>query len=460
MKRGARAALRLAGVIAATALLLVAIAFAVNVRDEAPTARARDLGQFILLDVAPTQNAYLALIGLAAPASDPPIAEGLRIVADHDALMALPPRQRLERLERPWQSPPDALRIVGRFPETCSAVELTCLHAAQTRGSSILSQVKANAELINRYRAATRLPLFEDVVHMTPLAVPPMLNGTGPRRLLLLKAAVDLREGNAEEAIVFLADDIAFWRRAVASGPSLITMLLAARALDDDVALVAELLGDGAFDPQPHASVLRQMLRPLDEMRGFARTVARTFQESVLFAHELFDPAMAVGEAPWYTQVESRMQLWFYLPRATVNRVAETATVVQENGTLLEHCSNTRRLEDRLAAYADVGVDWLFNPMGKWWIATGVDHATYGTNRLCDVANGFALVRAQLEIRLALPSHSVSAFLAARPELGNMYTGQPFEWSEGARVLSFTRLSGGQFREAPLVRVSLPTRTP
>ena len=449
-------------------LLALATPVAINLVDEAPTPAALELSQPVRATLPPTQNSYLGIVGFEAPEREDPIATGERIVAGHALGAAADPsgRQRAGDLRAAFSArfSSDRVRFVRTIDAVCEGPVGHCLDDAMQHREQVLAMVDANPILVSRYTALRRLAGYANVAQPDIyqwLLVPDSFHAT--TRLLLVRAALDAQSARADVAIAFLVDDIAFWRRVLASGGPLYDTLLASGTIGTDAALLSEIIALPGIEIAPYADKLRRALQPLRAADyDFADTYRREFASRRAARR---DPANLrhVADDEVLDAVPHWIAPLFYRTQATLNRRArifEGLTTLARGGPR-GFARNREQFRALVRQLGEPDLDWIYNPLGKLVVASEGDPID-ALGRLFDQAVYLDLVRAQLEIALRkVPDAEVAAFLARDSTLRNPYDEQPFGWDGASRTLSFEPAIGSSresgYTEVTLAPASLPS---
>ncbi|MDE2137853.1 MAG: hypothetical protein KGJ68_10485 [Gammaproteobacteria bacterium] len=429
-----------AGSLALAALLLVALAFGINWRDEPLSPQARALLALPPDPFRPEDNIYIAMAGFTAPSGASVSAAGRSRIERYnerlDAVLHNPSAQALDSLTRP---DPGQLLFVGQadfvHPLSGSVWSEVAAHRAD-----IEALIARNAELCQRYQALERLPGYYETARPSYLA-PPVYVPTEVRYLFLESTALRLRSGSAgeqREALSELSADIALWRRVLTGEGLLVSKMLALAYLQSDFLLLADLIAD------PHAEVPvgegdAQLVAPLFANGDYAldKAFAAEFrvQASLLEQTQYLytigwnpKPAGANLERSGLDRLGSAVSGHFFKLNATVNLFAQLVQRLDSIAPGPQVAATDRKLADTsFTAWSAVGV---YNPIGK--LLAGIA-APMGVNyplRAWDAAALQRLVRAGYEIRRRrTPSADIPAFLAQHPEWAtHPGDGRPFVW--------------------------------
>ena len=424
-------------------LLLVGL---VNLRDEELTPEAQALAEFQRPPLPEGQNAYLALVGFDAPMGVDPIAAGIQVVTEHEVSSVTDPlgAKRVERIANAgaWPVRDGHLKFVGDTSTMCDPISKPCLQPSPTDAKQLRAMAEANKQLIARYLDLQHMTGYANTSVPDPLQPMPSGGWRQTRNLLLTQASLDGLSGKEDQALAFLAADLAFWRRVLGTDSQMIDEMIAVRVLASDLALLSELIATPSFDVREHMAQLRRMLAPLTPAeRNAGRMFKREFASWARLIVVNHEGATRSEDNDWANRYASRL-LW--KKSASLNDAARFFTLLQ---TLGSHppadFSRLRRELEIASKMSGPGIAWTYNPIGKMLVRIGVPAYPDFVARVFDLAAYVQLVRAQLEVRLAaLPSESVPAFLAsAGPEARNAYSDQPFNWDAANRMLSFEPMS-------------------
>ena len=142
--------------VAALAVLLVAVAVALNATDEPLNAAASTMGEPRAAGVPDVQNGYLAVIGMAAGDGEDGAAYAAAWLAEARAAA---------REQRPEK--PVAVKRAQR-PAWCDPSQTACLAVAQDNAASITAQLSDFKEDIYRYDRLLAAPAYEEILDYRP----------------------------------------------------------------------------------------------------------------------------------------------------------------------------------------------------------------------------------------------------------------------------------------------------
>ena len=310
----ARIARLAAAILAAAAVSALSLAVMINLRDGEISAEARAMAHYELPAIAADGNAYIALLGLDAPSRIDPLAEGMRLAAEHDTARFADPfaRQRAPQQERegdPDQD--DRLAFAGDLDAACDIFSEPCLPFALARDHAVRDLYAKNFLLIDRYREARRLPGFAAVAIADKGRADIERGNLGRvHAVLLTVAALDAQQAHAAEACSFLQADGDFWRRVLSGAATLGDKLSAFRALAENARLASELVASPVFDASACATALRGLLAPLTGAQlSLADAFRMAFVPAVRMLASWPDAAISVEPESWAIDQSQRRGL-------------------------------------------------------------------------------------------------------------------------------------------------------
>ncbi len=374
----ARVARLAAWALAALVVCALAAAVLINLRDPEVSPQAREMARFALPAMAAEGNAYVFLLGLSAPPSVDPLAEGQRLAAERDAALSADPfaRQRPPHEEREADAEHDEhLTFTGDLDAGCDIFTEPCLPFARARNGAVRALFTGNRLLIDRYEQAGRMPGFAAVPIADKRRADIEHRYLGRvHAVLLTVAALDAQQENADEACAFLQADGAFWRRVLSGAGTLGDKLSAFRALAEDARLASELIASKAFDAAACGSLLRTLLAPLTATElSLADAFRMAFVPMVRMLASWPDPAISVEPESWAERHLKETPLYdlFYRRNASINRSAELYAAIA--ALAAQPTSRFIAARDTFVAdssdLASVGPSWIYNPLGKALIA-------------------------------------------------------------------------------------------
>jgi hypothetical protein len=429
-----------AGSLALLALLLFALLFAINWRDEPLTPEARALLTLPPNTLKPDDNIYVAVAGFAAPAGASMISAGQSRIEYYnerlDAVLHDPSAQAVESLSL---KDPHALEFQGqaRFVPPLSASLWQEIPAHHAEIEALRAQ---NGELYERYLALARMSGYYETARASYLA-PILFVPTEVRYFFLDDTVLRLRSGGAREqraALDALIADVGLWRRVLTGQGALITKMLAVAYLQSDYLVLGDVIADG-HSAVPVGPDDADNTAPLFALEDFALgpafaaefRVQATLLEQTEYLYTVgWAPQDARTLAPrsWTDRLGSEVSGHFFKHNATVNLFAAQAGRLMDVKPGPGVAAASRKLADSsLKAWSLVGA---YNPIGKLLAGIAAPAGVSYQLRAWDAAALQRLVRAGYEIRRQrIAPAGVPAFLSQHPEWStHPGDGRPFLW--------------------------------
>jgi hypothetical protein len=395
-------------------LMLLAIAYAINMRDEPLTPRVLALRQPPYNPYRPEENLYVALVGFDAPAGESVIAAGqARIDRYNGELEAL--------LRDPWavqseQPDPRSLQFKGKFqfPQPANSY----WNEIPPRRQEVEKLLADNRELYERYLALHQLRGYFQTARPSILA-PMAYVRTDARKLFLASVVLRMRSDDArarQQALADLEDDLRLWRIMLAADGTFASKMVAIAYLHAGEQLLADAIADpqssvpvGADDAQAVAPLF-----PLDDWNiGNVCPGEFRVQQTILAQ----DRAMALsGWAPpdsgWLQRFSNRIGYHFLKINATENLFAEQADRLTRAAAPGAAGSAAAAADNPFATIRAV-----YNPTGKF-LAAIIEPFYYGyPARAWDGAAFQRLLRLSYEIRRQrIEAAAIPAFMKQHPE--------------------------------------------
>jgi hypothetical protein len=433
-----------AGSLVLAALLLFALAFAINWRDEPLTPQARSLLTPPANSLKPEDNIYLAMAGFTAPSGVSVTGTGQARIERYnerlDAVLHDPSAQALAALNAP---DPQALMFAGQA-EFVHPLSGSVWNEVAAHRADIEALIAQNAELYQRYQALERLPGYCETARPSYLA-PQVYVPTEVRYLFLEGTALRLRSGSAgeqREALSELLADIALWRRVLTGEGLLISKLLSLAYLQSDLLVLADLIADSQAQlpvGEADAEVVAPLFAPGDFSLAAAFAAELRVQASLLEQTQYLytiawspQPAPAGVERGALDRLGSAVSGHFFKLNATVNLLAQQVQRLDSIAPGPGIAATDRKLSDSSStAWSAVGV---YNPIGRLLAGLAAPMGVNYPLRAWDVAALQRLVRAGYEIRRRqIAKADIPAFLSQHPEWAtHPGDGRPFVWNPDA----------------------------
>jgi hypothetical protein len=439
----------------ALALLLAAIGFAINARDEELSPRAKALLAPPPNPYKAEDNIYLALAGFDAPSGSSITAAGqARIDQYNEKAAALP----FDLAAASEPTVPGRLTFNGDVT-FCQPLTASPWRDIPPHRDDVERLIADNAELYERYQGLPRLAGYYDTARPSYLA-PTVSKVQGPRKLLLARVVLRLRSDDPalrRAALSELNDEIQLWRRVLTGHGDLISKMVAIVYLQGDYLLLADFIADaGAVVPTgPADGDALVPLFPLSDW-NIADAFRFEFQGQDYMFRDLAARSsrglISQDESPW-ARISNWLGAPFYKLHATENLFAEG------DGELIAVTPvdpiNTPQIRKWAAdpGPGSSGVRLVYNPVGKIlstiWRPALEDYPL----RAFDGAAFQRMVRLSYEIRRQrIPVADIPGFMREHPEWAtHPGGGRPFRWDPNIRELRLQTLA----HESPDRRFSI-----
>ena len=409
-------------------LAIVALAFAlvVNLRDEPLVGEAAELMKAPAASVPKEQNAFYYVVGFEAPLKEDPHKAGLAWL---DALDTTQQKLLSGGAEAPWPPQPRGLAKIEAY---CIPEKASCIRWLKdtTEGRPALAD---HAPIVARYRRVLAYPAYAEATDPRLYSYPlPRYVAFGTaQRFLLLDIAQRLERGEIDEALAALRDEIAFDRRMLAGSRTLLHKMIAAAELQRAAVFASDVLATYRKEIGPRAATLAQALKPLtaDE-----RALAPALRTDFVVAATSLEPRRLRAE-DLGLRVDTRLVRPFYQHRATVNmiyRLTQAWSAV-DNVPASELGVAMIRAKEAEPQFSARGA--IYNPVGKALFFNNLPQLTASFERVHDTDALVRLVGLQAEIVAQdVKADDVPAFAKRMPD---PYTGKPFAWNADKLQLSF-----------------------
>lgn len=430
------------GSLALAALVLFALAFATNTRDEPLTSQAQALLQLPSDPTRPEDNIYLAMRGFDAPAGQSVTAAGEARIEHYnqgiDALLRDPTPARVATLRA---HDPHRLAFRGDL-SFLHPLEGSVWSEAEEHRQEIEKLLDDNSELYRRYLELLPMRGYHETARASEF-VPFPSAPNEVRKLFLAAIALHMRSVFARERERALADlegDVQLWRVVLTAGGALPSKMLSIAYLQSDYLLLADLIADSQALPggEPEADFLVPVFDLKDwdigsafaaEYRMTASALRRTdeLSSSTLGA----DGAQHGGFRTWLTRTENRITGHFLKINATENlfarQTARQMLAAADPGKSRESTREAWLLEDQSVWTLPLS----YNPVGKVLAAVATPAYDNYPRRAWDAAALQRLVRVGYEIRRRrIDAAGIPGFLQGHPEWStHPADGRPFLWT-------------------------------
>jgi hypothetical protein len=449
-------------------VLLAAALLLVNARDERLSTEAQAMLAPPQARYPDSENLFVLLAGLDAPAGESPLTAGQaniaayrRVVTEHVPLAGVPSAEvgRMPRAARLTMT----TDLPGWDPLTSSVWE-----RSREAHAEIAAWKSANRVLLDRYAALAACRGYEE----EPLRSSIELYYTVPRslRALYLASIADAVQSGGEAqrtaAIASLAADAVLWQRMLQGEGTLASKMIATAYLHADFVLLADMIEDRSVPPDQIKNGAAALLQPWPveswkigkvfraEYRRWSAEVRDASEDPEHFLH-------GMNIAPdWVQRRSTDFGRPFLKPNATRNlqlRILEPLIALAEDDPV--HYPQSARAYgdwyDRLTWKRFPAV--LYNPVGKSLLYLGGAGFLDYPLRAYDVAAFQRLVVLSYQLRAhEVAPAEVPGYMAAHPECSTHPVERlPFAWDAQAaeiRVIPRARQPPGRRFAIRIVR--------
>lgn len=423
------------GLFAAIAIAYLAL-LAINWRDEPPSA---DVLRFQAMErarpvVADADNAFVYLLGFAAPAGDDPVALGAKRYAWIERFPAHGGSEaRMPGADAPHVRKPPI--------EGCgAAADDVCARALREHPEVVDVLIADEAVALERYGELLTRVQWREVLYSDARQPMPRYNlAFDAQRVYLLQAWRLARQGDAGGVRQHLDADLRFWRNVLASSELLFTKAIAAGAIRRHFALgnlmLRELPATAQASAVPPAWRETMTTAELSMTRAFAGEWR--FSNAFTMQH----PNAAALSLLSRGRIADALAKPLYQPQATSNlraarfaRLAEASELpAGERAHAIDDLVRRWRSERRLfRAYNAVGNLFALEPELSYSDYVRSVGDLEGLRRA-------TVLGADLRAQSIAPGDVPAAIGAA--ELRNPYNAKPFGWNAQQRAITFTGLA-------------------
>lgn len=435
------------GCLVLVGLLLFAVAWIINLRDEPLTREARALLVPPPNPYAPGDNIYVALAGLDAPPGESVTAAGLARIERFNHQVDVSSRDgRPQALaELATQADEPRLEFKGDIG-FCAPLDRSVWADAPAHRTDIARLLGDNAELYRRYVGLHRLPGFYETAQPSMTAPPVYLSANPVRKLFLADVALRLRNGEPRperRALAELTDDVRLWRAVLTGRGALISKMIAVAYLQGDYLVLADLIADsqasvpvGATDAD---TVVPQF--PVGDW-NIGSTFAEEFRFETATLEQLQQASLKGFTVPERYAGDILLQSWnrlanvagahFFKLHATENLFASNAARLIASAAVdpTAFAARRRQLPESPSAPEHPWAALSYNPVGKTLFSIAAPGLAGYAPRAWDGAALQRLVRLSYELRRQeIKAADIPAFLEQHPEWStHPGDGRPFLW--------------------------------
>jgi len=451
--------LALAGLLIVAYLVLVGI----NWRDQPPSQAATRLMKLSAsqsarqLAIADQDNAYVYMMGFSADPAQEPQALGVkRIALAQAALQKNPVDSPKDVFDKEHDFKPQRSADLQALLKTCStAVDAPCLKALNSGDKTLADWLTSEPLLLERYKALlTRTAYVQRLPFQMNTPFPPYLKVQEGQKLLLVQAWQLAAQGDAAGVNKLLTQDISFWRQNLAASDSLITKMLASRAVQRNFVwghailrrLPPALMTQGL--PQQWRAPMSDAERAmLPSLTGEWRVSNSIFQHAKAGGTTALPEMNGTLNNRLFTSIfKSLLQ-----PQDSSNKFAERLTA--SDAALQVPYAQYPAAVARAQSLWDIKAEEseflffarrLYNPVGEFFLTFASWDPIWYAVRLSDLEGLRRMAVLSTELRSQRAAAGDMAQKLAEAPARNPYTGQPFVWDASTKTVVFTGLEKGE----------------
>jgi len=381
-------------------------------------------------------NAWLAMLGINAPAGASPVASGEKQIREIEKAIK-DGKSTVEVMSESLANKSE-LTFKGKLPPFYGKEKRGIMAYATTHPAEVISLCRDNAELLRRYEQISSLTRFTEPLEYGFYSPFPHFAPTrSSQQLLFLRLAVKAGQGDLIGALTGVRDDMAFWRLVARDSKTLISKIISFAALNTDLRFAAELGSSRILTP-PEIALVKEILRPLGKGEV---SISDTFKGEALYSH------YGMELTTWNTLARWNPVRLVFKRNATSNRIHAYNSEFARQAALMpqQYAEEQELIAARKAADSfKIGLAGLYNPTGEILAQIAIPqlsayiekgHNAEGLRRLA-----FLKVLAHAE---EVSPQRMQAFLDAHAaDLGDPYTGKPMKWEAKTRRIYFPTLSG------------------
>jgi len=378
-------------------------------------------------------NAWLVMLGIDAPAGTAPVVAGEMQLKKLDAAIQSgknPGETLSAELDDKYK-----LSFSGKLPSFYGKKNVGILAYAKTHPDEVAILCRDNAELLGRYEQLHLLSRYSEPLTYGFYSPMPKFSPTRSiQQLHHLRVATQARHGSLNGALIWLRDDMAFWRLVAQNSRTVISKIISFAVLSTDLRFAAEL---GAAYPltNQELALIQEILRPFDKGISYGEA----FRGEALFGH--FE--MEISKSRTMTRWSPERLVFKH--NAISNRLFtyNSEFARQAELTPQQYAEERKRQATKKSDPFKMGISALYNSTGEILALIAIPnmsgyieqgHNLEGLRRL-------ALLKVLAHAENVSPER-MQTFLDTRADLGNPYTGKPMTWDPKGKRISFPKLSG------------------
>jgi hypothetical protein len=440
-----RVVLKLVKSLALVFVVLVIVMFAINWSDQPPSPAALKM-QSILDEgsgVPDEENAYIYVMGFAAPRLEDPVRVGVECIAKLNAAIHKQTINYDDELSCDYDYPHKTKSAdISKILDVCTTPNADCETAMQENEQDIVQWLENESWLLQRYEKLLEFGQWHTTAEYSILMLfPPYERVNVGRKMLLLKAWHLAGRGESAEVQRLLDRDVKFWRMVLSSSETILDRMIATAFLGGDFAfanLVFRRMQEN--DVSEAIPVLWQVPFSRDELSP-RKMIAGEWAFSSSILRDI--PFVGTEELNVLEKRMNDLLGYFLLFQDTQNNRAEMLLRLVE--ILDVQVNQLSQALQQAEAYSNdlssTGNVWsLYNPVGHFMNYISVPAYSEYTARVYDLEG----VRQALLVTTKLREDGISADQVAialkRSELKNPYDGKTFVWDADTRSIIFKGL--------------------
>jgi hypothetical protein len=341
------------------------------------------------------------------------------------------------------------------FLDDCGPGHAQCAVEFDKAADDLLADwTAADGALLDGYLGLTDRVGWREAATIEVTDAIPAYSGPGDgQKMLLMRARVLARQGDADAVRQLLERDLRFWRMVLQSSDILISKMIATAMLNRHFEWGNFVLR--SLPPAKQAAAIPEGWRTAisDDERSMERCLAGEWLFTSAGIRRAAEDSFGVTQEG----AVGRALLWLSVPlyqqQDTINLFAEHHLLMARifQVPLIEYPAIVAEVRERNNQTANDLFPYgaVYNLPGAWLFATtllGSDMTSYFV-RVGDVEGVRRVALAAATLRASgVESKDVSAALA-NAEQRDPYTNQPFVWDEASQAIVFTGLESGERHE-------------
>ena len=435
------------GIVLFSALLAYAVGFVVNLDDQPPSAETKILATLQPSTPAVTDpgNAYLYMLGFAAPPHTDPTVAGLE---RHTRMVASTAESASEADPLPEDYDYRAMRSdkIAELADACTHAEPECARLLETEHSPVEKWLADEQWLLDRYRSFIAMTEFREATLFDPMApLPPYGAVYDGQKLLMAQGWRSASAGDAEAVRTALESDLVFWRMVLENSDGLVSKMVATSAIIRHFKLGNLVLRELPAEIAPMAVPASWRIGISENERSMQRCFAGEWR---FFDHALqsvADDAIAgtfgtTNPGAWDRLLGAAMTP-FWQPQDISNRQARMMIdLANVYAVPYEDIPNAVRIAETLQESAHKPFSRLYNPMGYIVLSLSFSPLSDYAVRVSDLEGIRRAAVAVADLRAAgVEQQDVAGQLQLSPSR-NPYTGEAFGWRADDGSVTFRGL--------------------